>query len=654
MRIEKITINNFRQFKSEELEFIAGPSNDLHVFIGENGTGKTNLLNAINWCLYGDEPHLSTESRKLPILNLKTIQESEVGDKKIVSVKITVELNDQDYIVFFRKTSFQIGEANKVNSHGEEFEVQISDNQGNTKIITGDECENYVRRFVPRKIREFFFFDGEQLDKYLKEDNVNIRRAVFDISQLDLLEGEIEKKLARIIRDLEKEAGNLNPSIDTTRKEKQDKEEKLKEIEERINNLLENSAIAKAEIQDLDEKIKGLPDIEKLEERLKLLKKHIKNKKIDLNKLSDKRRILLLTRGKSVFLNSAIKETLSLIKNKEEEGEIPPTIDSDLLHAILDKDNCSICGRDLAVTSRKHVSKLIEKIGVSSKVSNNLSRIDTSLQQLVINSSTLDEDLKEIADSIKSIDADIKENEEEIRNIEHEMIGYDDTDKIKNWIEDRKKYSKIYADDQKNLGIQEHLKKELIKKIEVLTIKLNKEMKKEGKASIIRKKIDFCTKALTVVKDSRECIMHETRKDLERNTEDYFLNMAWKTESFRNVKIMDDYTISLIHKMGYDCLGSLSAGERELLALAFTLGLHQVSGFDSPILIDTPVARISGKHRGNFGEILTEVSSEKQVILLFTPAEYSAEISINLDKSATSRNELKLSADETVTKSERY
>ena len=117
---------------------------------------------------------------------------------------------------------------------------------------------------------------------------------------------------------------------------------------------------------------------------------------------------------------------------------------------------------------------------------------------------------------------------------------------------------------------------------------------------------------------------------------------------------MDDYTISLINKMDYDCLGSLSAGERELLALAFTLGLHKVSGFDSPILIDTPVAKLSGKHRGNFGEILTKVSSEKQVILLFTPAEYSEEISINLDKNATSRNELKLSADETVTKAERY
>jgi len=182
MRIEKIIINNFRQFKSETIEFSHNTTHDLHVFIGENGTGKTNLLNAINWCLYGDEPHLSTESRKLPILNLRTIQESAIGEKKNVSVRIFIEIKEHEYIIFYREASYQIGEDNKISSHGECFEVQKNDKQGNTKIITGEVCDNYVRQFVPKKIREFFFFDGEQLDKYLKEDNVNIRPAVFNKS----------------------------------------------------------------------------------------------------------------------------------------------------------------------------------------------------------------------------------------------------------------------------------------------------------------------------------------------------------------------------------------------------------------------------------------------------------------------------------------
>jgi len=85
--------------------------------------------------------------------------------------------------------------------------------------------------------------------------------------------------------------------------------------------------------------------------------------------------------------------------------------------------------------------------------------------------------------------------------------------------------------------------------------------------------------------------------------------------------------------MGYDCLGSCSAAERELLALSFTLALHRISGFESPILIDTPVARVSDEHRTNFADIFLDVSKNKQIILMFTPAEFSDDIrDILLDK----------------------
>ena len=70
----------------------------------------------------------------------------------------------------------------------------------------------------------------------------------------------------------------------------------------------------------------------------------------------------------------------------------------------------------------------------------------------------------------------------------------------------------------------------------------------------------------------------------------------------------------------------LDAAERELLALAFTLGIHSVSGFSSPLLIDTPLARVSGAHRVNFTNVLLEVSKNKQTILILTPDEFSQDV----------------------------
>ena len=57
-RIDTIILKNYRQFRSESITFDydTKAGYDLHLIIGANGSGKTNILNAINWCLYGDEP----------------------------------------------------------------------------------------------------------------------------------------------------------------------------------------------------------------------------------------------------------------------------------------------------------------------------------------------------------------------------------------------------------------------------------------------------------------------------------------------------------------------------------------------------------------------------------------------------------------------
>jgi DNA sulfur modification protein DndD len=104
--------------------------------------------------------------------------------------------------------------------------------------------------------------------------------------------------------------------------------------------------------------------------------------------------------------------------------------------------------------------------------------------------------------------------------------------------------------------------------------------------------------------------------------------------------------------MGFPCLGSISAAERELLALSFTLALHKISGFDSPILIDTPVSRVSDEHRENLGNVFSSISNHKQIILLFTPAEYSQDISKSLDQIANNKYRINLTKDEKEVKLE--
>ena len=58
MRISRLILNNYRQFGKTEIVLEKKYDHDIHIIVGTNRTGKTNILNAINWCLYNEEPHL--------------------------------------------------------------------------------------------------------------------------------------------------------------------------------------------------------------------------------------------------------------------------------------------------------------------------------------------------------------------------------------------------------------------------------------------------------------------------------------------------------------------------------------------------------------------------------------------------------------------
>jgi len=63
------------------------PNGSLVTLIGANGAGKSNILNALTWCLYGSEDHLEKyEGSKQPILNDAILASLKEGDTQSVQV----------------------------------------------------------------------------------------------------------------------------------------------------------------------------------------------------------------------------------------------------------------------------------------------------------------------------------------------------------------------------------------------------------------------------------------------------------------------------------------------------------------------------------------------------------------------------------------
>ena len=212
MKIEKLILKNFRQY--DDLNISLG-NDDLCVLIGKMGMGKSNLLNSINWCLYEEEPFLSSTSLGLPILNLKAEDESEEGDSQNVRVELWVKDGDQR-LIFIREAEYIVHKDKGIPPtlvNKPEIEVKVSDDSGNYDIIYGEDAKDYVERFVPSAIKEYFFFDGERLNRYFKETSrQRIKNAIYQISQTQLL-GNLETRLSTIIKELEKDISRKDKAL---------------------------------------------------------------------------------------------------------------------------------------------------------------------------------------------------------------------------------------------------------------------------------------------------------------------------------------------------------------------------------------------------------------------------------------------------------
>lgn len=330
----------------------------------------------------------------------------------------------------------------------------------------------------------------------------------------------------------------------------------------------------------------------------------------------------IIKESPKILARKAFVDSLELIKKSHDESYMYP-IDESILEDSINDNSCKLCDRKFDEQLLDYIKSKKAKLYLISpedKILNENKRYFSSFKDIK------DKYLKKET----SLQKEISDNTGIVETLENEIKEYYDVIKVNEHLREninrRDELVRILPTKQSELDSLKNNISELKREVNKLHDEYLKLLEDEEEYKEILAKIKLCMDSLNVINDVKEEMMAETRNDIQNSTNEKFFSLIRKSKTYGGIKINDNYEVKLFDEDGRAASSSASASEVELLALAFILAIHSVSGFESPLVVDTLLARTSGEQRLNVAQSCLNVSEEKQLILFLIDEEYSVSV----------------------------
>ena len=221
MRFKKIKFNNYRCFLDGEIDFCEKDGKNINLILGNNGAGKTEMLFAFWWLLYGfNFKQLKNKEATPYALNFSLYKSIQDGEKTEESCSVEAEIEDKDitYIVnrtakYEKKTtSIAVSESQSVRYYKDNYELSlpVRDEAEINKILT---------KIIPKPILNGIVFDGERMKQLSSLDDSSVKAiagVINDITNVELLEQchltfeQVQKAINKKAKQIAKQKGNVS------------------------------------------------------------------------------------------------------------------------------------------------------------------------------------------------------------------------------------------------------------------------------------------------------------------------------------------------------------------------------------------------------------------------------------------------------------
>lgn len=633
MKLEKISIKNYRQYRDVEIEFDTNPDTNFTIIKGNNGTGKTTLLNAFTWCLYGKEIHSYGHKAGMELCNNKSVTLAEPDEDIQVSVTISlVDENNRPYI-FERSLDYYKTSDGELRKRGKKTVFKVTKPHGNDITVKYDD-EYTIKKLIPKKVQDYFFFDGARLGDYFQTNsNQNIKSAVFDISQLDIVKS-LRDNLGKVVDSYIAKQKKNAPDVADAQSNVNKYEKNIEESQREIIKLNDEIEEAEAEIDTIDKQLlelnevgvtKAVEDEKKLVSEITSLQTKLKGKN-SRGGLQNKRSKLIMEYYPLLMAHSYFFNFLELGEDSRKKGFIPPKYKKSFLQDLLNAERC-ICGVDFNEhpEHKEEIIRLFEETNPITDESERITSILTTIRESILNTKLNKSKGRIVAINKEIIETEdaIEKKSEELKNV-RAITENNSIDEIKKLSQIKKDLRGIINKNSRSIGTLESQIKFSEKELRKAEKDLKKQEQMESEGLELNKKIEFTKKAKKDANSLYKTLSTEVKNQIQELTKDKFTKIQWKENEFVDIELTKDYDISIINKIGnVEKPGDLSDGEKLSLGLCFMSALHKISGFDLPIIMDTPLGNLDVDIRRNIAKFLPEFVENKQIVLLVTGTEYT-------------------------------
>ena len=609
MRFVSLNLHNWLVFRgAQTVEFPQNDHANILVIFGENMHGKTSLLNAVRWALYGE----ALDRQKRIVLNEKLLNiDAAANGETEFSVTLKFVVDGKNYEIFRTAT---VSPGKTAVSLTLKVDGRVQD---------GGVSQNIIEGLVPQQISQFLLFDGELLNQFeqlvVDEGGAQataIKKSIEKALGLPVLQRAhqeldiLQKAVSKAFQAEMKKSTNLEILIRNLERHENDLASKREEHNQIDSEIRENQL----RISELDEILDRANKDIALSEKKKLLTEEFARNKSDIESLAEQTKDAMgqlwqvpLKSALSPYIEDYRAKIANLSERRRANTGAQTQIDQ--LEKALAIQECSQCGNVLEghhlETIKKNLSELKSGLDENNDIDNEIE----GLQQVVrgLNLKTSSENItikiKTLSDSNLRLARRNLKIDDELFEIRNQIADFDE--------ENGRKVKTEYDMRMKELGRlneqQVQIEKDIEKiEFEITTIRKSKDFNDVGEGSDVALHSKKCDALKEIFADAISGYRDQMRKKVGERASESFGNLTTE-HAFDHLEINESYGLNLIID-GKQV--SRSAGAEQIVALSLIEALNHLGRRKGPMLMDTPAGRLDRSHRRNVMDYIPTVVTQ--------------------------------------------